>query len=305
MEPSDLAALATLDALLQEESVTGAGRRLGLSTPALSHALARLRERFDDPLLVRAGRKMVLTPRAVALRPRVHDAVAHAAQVYLPPEDFDPARLQRRFRISTTDYLLLLFGRALDEAVGAEAPGLALQVIWNGPDDARRLRDGELDLAIGVYQDLPPELRIRKLFEERFVCVVREGHPRVKKRLSLEQYSSLEHVQVAFSGKPGGPVDDLLAERGLARTVVRSVPYFRSALELVAGSDRILTISERLARQEAKALGLRVLAPPLPLEPYTLSMVWHPRYDGDAAHAWLRGRVLAAVGERTASGPKR
>lgn len=292
LEPSDLSSLAALDALLQEVSVSRAARRLGLSTPAMSHALARLRERFGDPLLVRAGRTMVLTPRAEALQAAVHEAVQAASRIFTEEPDFDPERMRRTLRVSVTDYVLTIFGVAFDEAVRASAPGLDLRFIPNAVDDPERLRTGETDLAIGIYGELPPELKTRPIISDRLVCVVRHGHPVVKRRLTLPHFLTLEHIQVAPRGQPGGYVDELLEARGEKRRVARTVPYFRAALDLVASSDRILTVSERIARALAPSLGLDVLEPPLPLEPFVLSMVWHPRLDADPGHRWLRERLL-------------
>ena len=292
MESTDLAGLATLNALLQEGSVSRAARRVGLSTPAVSHALARLRERFGDPLLVRAGRGMVLTPRAEALKPRVREAMAVASRVFEPEEAFSPSTMRRSLTVSTTDYVLLVFGTVLDEAVRDAAPGLDLRVLPNAVNDAERLRGGATDLAIGIYGDLPPELRTRPIITDRFVCLVRRDHPKVGKRLTLARFVELEHVQVAPRGRPGGYVDELLAERGLTRRVARAVPYFQVALEMTAGSDRILTVSERIATLLGPRLGLKALEPPLPLRPFALSMVWHPRFDADPGHQWLRGQLV-------------
>lgn len=295
MESSDLSALATLDALLQEVSVSGAARKLGLSTPAVSHALAKLRERFGDPLLVRAGRTMVLTPRAESLKPRVRDAVATAGRVFEPMEAFEPERLSRSFTLSMTDYVLVVFGGAFEERLRGAAPGLDLRFVPNTVDDGERLREGESDLAVGIYGNLPPELRSRPLITDRLICVVREGHPSVKNRLTLERFVELPHIQIAPRGRPGGYVDNLLETRGLRRRVARAVPYFQVALELAASSDYLLVVSERIANQLGPRLGLRMLEPPLPFEPYTLSLVWHPRYDGDAAHQWLRSQLLEST----------
>lgn len=292
LETSDLGSLATLDALLQEGSVSKAARRLGLSTPAVSHALARLRERFGDPLLVRAGRTMVLTPRAVALQPVVRDAMAAAGRVFEDERELSPERMRRQMTLSVTDYVLLVFGVPFDEAVREGAPGLDLRFIPNAVEDAERLRSGETDLAVGIYGNLPPELKIRPIITDRFVCVARRGHPAIKRRLTLEQFVALEHIQVAPRGRPGGYVDEILAERGMSRRVARAVPYFQVALELVASSDRLLTVSERIARKLAPRLELEVLEPPIPLEPFALSMVWHPRNDADPGHRWLRERLL-------------
>ena len=294
MQPSDLALLGTLDALLQEGSVTGAARRLGLSTPATSHALARIRERIGDPLLVRAGRAMVLTPRARALRDKVHAAIAAAESALEPDRPFAPAELTRSFTILATDHVLTVLGVELDAAVAAAAPQARLRFLPNTPDDAAALRDGTADLAVGIYAKLPPELRTRKLLTDRFACVVRDRHPRVKKRISLADYIALEHVQVAPRGQPGGVIDDLLAERGHRRHVACAVPFFLAALRLVARTDYVLTISHRIATVMAPCLDLRVLDPPLRLEPYTLSLLWHPRFDADPAHAWLRDLLVKA-----------
>lgn len=295
MQPGDLAALATLDALLQESSVSRAARRLGLSTPAVSHALARLRDRFDDPLLVRAGRHMVLTPRAEALKPQVRDAVEAAARVYEPGQTFDPARTDRAFTVNATDYIMVVFGSVLDEAMQREAPGIELRIVPNSVDDAERLRDGTSDLSIGIYGELPPELKTRAVITDRLVSVVREGHELTRGRVTLERWVGHPHIQVAPRGRPGGYVDDMLAARGLSRRVTRAVPYFQVALEMAARSDAVLTVSERIAARLGPGLGLVVLEAPLPLEPFALSMVWHPRFDADPGHRWLREQVVAAT----------
>jgi DNA-binding transcriptional LysR family regulator len=291
----DLNLLVALDALLQEASVTRAGERVGLSTPAMSHALGRLREHLEDPLLVRAGRGMVLTPRAVALQPRVRAVLSEAGAVLTPERAFEPARLERTFRIHATDHVLTVLGATLDRLAAREAPRASLQFIPNAPDDAALLREGSIDLAVGVYSGLPPELRTQRLFEDRFVCVVREGHPKVGRKLSLEQFLALEHVQIAPRGRPGGYLDALLAARDQRRRVARAVPYFLAGLHLVAETDYLLTLSERVARALAPRFGLKLLAPPLPLEPYVLSHIWHPRQDADPAHRWLREVLVRAA----------
>lgn len=293
METIDLNLLIALDALLQEGSVTRAALRVGLSTPAMSHALGRLRERLDDPVLVRAGRGMVLTPRAEALRPRVHTLVAEARQALAPERPFSAAALDRTFVVLATDYVLSTLGAPLDRSLREEAPLASLRFIPNTKDDPALLRAGEADLAIGIYGDLPQEMRSRQLLTDRFVVVVRQAHP--IKRLSLAQFVELPHIQVAPRGTPGGYIDDLLRERGLARRVARAVPYFLPALVLASQTDYLLTISERLAQQMAPSLGLRLLDAPLPLQPYALSLVWHPRFDGDPGHRFLRDAFARAA----------
>ncbi|HEU4405774.1 MAG TPA: LysR family transcriptional regulator [Polyangiaceae bacterium] len=296
VEAHDLGLFVTLDALLQEGSVTGAARRLGLSTPAMSHALARIRERFGDPMLVRAGRRMVLTPRAEALRPAVRDLVSEAGRLLRPDGPFDARSLEQSFVVHATDHVLTVLGVALDRVARAGAPRVTLRFRPNAPDDAAALREGSADLAVGIYGKLPPELRSRRLFTDRLVCVVREGHPGVGKRLTAAEFARLEHVQIAPRGRPGGSeVDHELAARGLERRIARAVPYFLAGLSLVAETDYVLTVSERLARGLGPRLGLRVLEPPLPLKPYALNLLWHSRFDGDEAHRWLREAFVEAA----------
>jgi len=300
VQSPDLNLLVVLDALLQEQSVSRAAKRLGLSTPATSHALARLRVQIGDPLLVRAGQQMTLTPRAVNLRDRVAATVGDALAVLRDEEPADVRRLDRAFRIHASDHSITLIGPALDRLVRA-APGASLQFVPSQADEPKMLRAGVADLAIGVYDyspysELPSELRIQQLFDDTFACVVRAGHPTVKRKISLRQFAELGHVQVAPRGQPGGYVDELLAARGLSRTIARAVPYFLAGLVLVAETDYVLTLSARLARRMAKRLGLRVVEPPaeLGLEPYAVSQLWHPRDDKDGGHRWLRQQVVSA-----------
>jgi DNA-binding transcriptional LysR family regulator len=302
MQPADLSLLVSLDALLQEGGVTGAARRVGLSTPAMSHCLARIRERLGDPILVRAGRGMVLTPRAVALKPQVHQAVEAARAALAPPRPFLAQELDRAFVVHATDYVLTVLGATVDRLLREEAPKAVLRVVPNSADDAAQLREQGSDLAVGIYGDLPPEMRARTLLTDRFVCVVRKGHPLLLKRFTLGQFVAGMHLQVAPRGRPGGYIDDVLRERGLTRTVARAVPYFHAALQLAAETDYLLTVSERVARRFADALSLTVLEVPLPLRPYALSLVWHPRLDADEGHrfmrdVWVRAAQQAA-GER-------
>jgi DNA-binding transcriptional LysR family regulator len=297
MEPTDFGLLVSLDALLQEGSVTGAARRVGLSTPAMSHALARIRERLGDPILVRSGRGMLLTPRALLLKPQVHNVVTEARRALEPERPFVASELSRTFVVHATDYVLTILGATVDRILLHEAPRVCVRFVPNTPDDPALLRDQGSDLAVGIYGDLPQEMRSRQLLTDRFVAVVRKGHPGIGKRFTLEQFVSLAHIQVAPRGKPGGYVDDVLRERGLTRKVARAVPYFLTALQLVSETDYILTISERIAKRYERALRLQVLEVPLKLRPYALGLVWHSRVDGDAGHRFLRDVFLRAARE--------
>ena len=289
--------LISLDALLREGSVTKAARRVGLTQSAMSHALGRLREQLGDPLLVRAGRQMVLTPRAEALAPRVARVVREMTQIFASEETFDPSALERSFDIRTTDLVQFVLMPELDTILNMEAPRVDLTVSPLIEQEIEPLRTGSSDLAMGVFRDLPPDIRQQALFTDRFVCLVRQGHPAATSglTLSLSQYASLSHVLVAPRGKPGSMVDRRLAEHGIKRRVARLVPHFLIAPFIVARSDAIVTLSERLAQRLVPLLGLEILEPPLALEPYTVSMTWHERYDNDAAHRWLRDALLRAA----------
>jgi DNA-binding transcriptional LysR family regulator len=301
MKQADFNLLIALDALLQEENVSRAAARVGLSTPAMSHALARLRTQVDDPLLVRAGQRMVLTPRADGLRARVEAVVREARDVLAPPPIEDVRTVQRTFRIHTSDHLITVLGGELDR-LAREGPNITLHVMPCIAETPAQLRDGTVDLAIGVfdyspYSELPSDLRIQQLYEDEFTCVVRAGHPGVARSLSLEQYAALEHVQIAPRGNPGGYVDDLLARHGLRRRIARALPYFVAGLALVAETDYLLTCSIVLARRMKNRFGLRIVTPPkdLGLEPFPITQLWHPRHDRDPPHKWLREIVVEAA----------
>lgn len=296
MESRDLTLLLTLDALLQEGSVTRAARRLGLSTPATSHALARIRERLGDPILVRAGRSMVLTPRAEQLRPEVRSLVEEATRVLSAAVPFSPRELERVFTVHATDHLVLVLGPAIDRILREEAPHVSLRFVPSSLDDWIPLRDGTADLSVCLPGHFPPEFRTRQLFTDRFVCVVREGHPRVGADLPLEAFTELDHIEVAPLGLPSH-IDHLLAEQGLTRRVRRVVPYFVSGLLMAAGSDDVLTVSRRASTALAPLLRLRLVEPPLPLPSYALNLLWHPRLDNEPANRWLRDVFVRAAQE--------
>lgn len=302
--------LISLDALLREASVTKAARRVGLTQSAMSHALGRLREHLGDPLLVRAGRQMVLTAKAEALAPRVAHLVEEMSRVFAPDEGFEPAALTRTFSLRTTDHILFVLMPELDALLNREAPLVDLVVTSLTEPGIEILRHGQTDLAVGVYSDLPSDVRSQGLFTDRFVCLVRRDHPVVRSGLGLSQYSAMPHVLVAPRGTPGGIVDQVLAEHGVRRRVARAVPHFLVAPFLVARSDAVVTMSERLAQRIAPVLDLAMLEPPVALPHYTLAMVWHERQDADPAHRWLRDAIvraasrLPALGSRSSAEPR-
>ena len=305
VSPVDLNLLAVLDAILQTGSVSRAAEKVGITKPAMSHALARLREQIGDPVLVRAGQEWQLSERALAMRDEVRALAEGARGVLTKERGFDPATSTREFRVHATDHMLALLGTGIGTSLSDEAPHTSLRFLPIQADDAPSLRGGNVDLALGVFPDLPPEFRTQKLFEERFACVVRASHPDAAGKLTLKTYLELDHVLVAPRGRSGGTVDTALADRGLSRRVTRFVPYFLSALDLASRTDLVLTVSERLATMYADRFGLQVLKPPLVLPPYPITQVWHPRVDADPSHRWFRRLVARVAGEMANAPPRR
>jgi DNA-binding transcriptional LysR family regulator len=299
----DLNLLTALDALLRERQVTRAAATLGLSQPAMSHALKRLRELFGDPLLVRSGQGMALTARAAELQPRVREVLARVPPL-LEPEPFVPAHCARTFRLVMTDLVGWLLLPTLVGHLAEVAPRATLRVLPPMEDVPAALETGRVDLALGVHSRPPEGLRQQRLFTDTLVCVVRQGHPSVRGGLSLKTYAGLSHVVVAPRGLPGSAVDEELARRGLRRHVALTVPHFLLAPHVVAGSDAVATLSAHLAARLAPLLSLEVHLPPLPLPGQPISQLWHERTHADPAHRWLREQVReACAGLADASAP--
>ena len=297
----DLNLLVALDALLEAESVTGAARQVGLSQPAMSSALGRLRDLFGDPLLLRGRGGMIPTPLARELRAPVRRVVREVAGMLEPTGPFDAAA-PHRFRIAVTDYVGLVLLPAIAARIQAAGPALELEVRavhdWQLPADD--LDTGRLDLAVSFFRAVPSGLRAEHLFDEQFVCAVRRDHPGVRSRLGLRQFTALPHLLVAPRAGVTGVVDAALAARGLTRRIAVTVPHFMVAPAVVAGTDCVATLAARVARLGAAMAPLRLLAPPLPLDGFAIEMVWHPQTDDHPPAAWLRDQVRAAAAGLTA-----
>ncbi|HEX8064083.1 MAG TPA: LysR family transcriptional regulator [Allosphingosinicella sp.] len=292
MAAPDLNLLVTLDVLLSEGSVAGAARRLRLSPSAMSRALARLRATTGDPLLVRAGRGLVPTPRAIALRERIGPLVDEARAVLRPADRLDLSRLARTFTLRTREGFVENFGPALLARIGAEAPAARLVFLAKADRDSAPLREGGVDLETGVVgAGTGPELRAQALFRDRFVGVVRPGHPLAAHAVTPAAYAGGRHVHVAASGSDHGALDDALRTLGLERDVATTVGGFAAALALARASDLIATVPERHTGNLRD--GLVTFSLPFPMPEIPLSLLWHPRLDADPAHRWLRGCVRA------------
>jgi len=290
----DLNLALVLHALLAERSVSRAAKRLGLSQSATSHALARLRSSLEDPLFLRVPHGIVPTPRAEALAAPLAAGLALLSQSLVAPPRFEPSTHSRSFRIAATDYVeFLLLPRFLG-ALASEAPNVDVWVRPYSDEALVALGRGDVELVIGVVgpEAGSPGLQQLQLITERLVCVVREGHPLTRGRLTLARFAAAKHVLIAPRGRPGGPVDDALAARGLARKIAVAVPHFLAAPHIIAETDLVLTMAERIAASFASVLPLKILELPFELPLVRGSMLWHERHSGDPAHAWLRQRLV-------------
>ncbi len=290
MSTPDLNLLVTLDVLLAEGSVARAARRLRLSPSAMSRALARLRETTGDPLLVRAGRGLVPTPRALELRERVSQLVQDGEAVLRPAEKLDLKQLLRTFTLRTSEGFVENFGPELIARVGREAPGVRLCFVQKPDKDSAPLRDGVVDLETGVIgKATAPELRVQALFRDRFIGVVRKGHPLSQGEITPARYAAGQHIYVSRQGLDRGPVDDALSALGLERKIVTIVGGFSTALALARATDLITSVPERHTGN--LRVGMHSFTLPLSSLEITVSLFWHPRLDADPAHRWLRALV--------------
>jgi len=257
----------------------------------MSRALARLRKTTGDPLLVRAGRGLVPTPRALELREAVSRLVQDAEGVLRPAETPDPKQIIRTFTLRTSDGFVENFGPALIARAGAEAPGVRLCFLQKTNKETTFLRDGIVDLETGVVGDtISPELRVQMLFRDRFIGVVRNGHSLSEGKMTAARYTAGRHILVSRRGLDRGPIDEAVKMLGLRREIVTIVGGFSTALALARASDLIASVPER----HTGNLRAGMYSFPLPVSSpeIAISLLWHPRMDADPAHRWLRGLVM-------------
>lgn len=291
----DLNLLVALDALLEENSVTAAAERLNLSAPAMSRTLARIRRATGDDILVRSGRTMVPTARALELRDEARELVRRASAVLTPPKELDLARLDRVFTIRGHDALLGALASPLVARVGAAAPRATVSLLAETDTDRPDLTRGHVDLELGSAVPDRTGLSYEVLGSDRMVLALRRGHPMAGRRLTLERLAEMDHVTVSRRGRVHGVLDEALAARGLTRRVLASLPTSAAALDVVAGSDAVVIVADRMCGPLAARLGVVTRPAPVELPPVEVVMTWHHRHDSDPAHAWLRGQVRATL----------
>ncbi|MFF8373603.1 LysR family transcriptional regulator [Streptomyces lydicus] len=298
----DLNLLRALDALLQENSVTRAAERLGTSPAAASRTLARLRRAVGDPLLVRAGQEMVPTPRALELREEVGALLRGCDNVLRPGAGFDAVHLRRTFTVQATDLILAGLAGTLTDRIHAEAPHVDVVFLPEALEGGPALRQGWVDVELGVLGHLDPEVRTQRLTRMTLVGIARSGHPLFDGRIDARRFAAADHIGISRHGKRLGPIDDALAERGLRRRLAVVVPSHTGAMMLARNSDLVaLTLADWLP-DTLSALGLRAFPLPLDLAPLDFGMAWHPRNSADPGHRWFRDHLAAAVLAPSATG---
>ncbi|HYD32401.1 MAG TPA: LysR family transcriptional regulator [Azospirillaceae bacterium] len=302
MHPINLAAvdlnlLVVFDALMRERHATRAGIRLGLTQPAVSHALGRLRGLFGDELLVRAPGGMVPTPLALGLEPRVREALAQLESLLSRDVPFDPARSDAALTVGMSDYAAFVLLPDLARRLAAQAPRVTLRVRHTSHVLGHDMLDrGEAELIVGSFPAPPARLASEALFAEDFLCVARAGHPAFQAPLTLEAYRALPHLNVSLHGEPTGYVDRMLERtHGTGRRIAVTIGHFLMAPFVVADTDLVATEPRRVVAPLAARLGLSVQEPPVAIRPFAVTMTWHRRLDTDPLHRWLRDLVASAA----------
>ncbi|WP_207538817.1 LysR family transcriptional regulator [Sabulicella rubraurantiaca] len=294
----DLNLLVALNALLEERHVSRAALRVGLSQPAMSNALARLRATFGDDLLVRTPRGMEPTTRGLELADQVRQVLRQVERVLTPDSGFNPSRCEHRFVLRMSDLLSLLFLPAIARALLHEAPLAALEVVHLSPaQTVQALEADGCDLALSMGLAHGGSIARQALLPDRMVCVMRQAHPSARGRLDLERLLALQHLRVSISPVDSRFVDDALTRMGRSRRVAANVPHWLVVPEVLRATDLVAVMPERLAdvlAREADGFARRDL--PLPETAFEWALYWHRRHEGSAQHAWLRGLVMRAIG---------
>lgn len=290
----DLNLLVVLDALLAERHVSRTASRLNMSQPAVSHALGRLRHLFGDPLLIRRGGHLVPSARALEIAPALSDALRQVRDV-LGPARFDPATEKRTFRLAMSDYGSAVILPGLLKKLRLEAPGIGIVITQSSREAMLGLvLDGECDLALGVFPDLPARVEADPLFVEHFACLADreglEGHD----HLDLAAYLARPHMLVAMKDEANSEIDAALRAMGHARRIAVTLPHWGNAPRLIPGTDLVLTVARKALAHWERDPALAVFAPPFPIPPFSFVQVWHERRGGDPTHAWLRAAVANA-----------
>lgn len=290
----DLNLLLVFDALMQEQNVTRAGQRIGLSQPATSAALARLRHLFEDELLVKTINGMQPTPKAIQLTEKLRSALLQIQSALTQEDTFIPETSDRVFRLGMSDYAEFVLLPELMQQLSQQAPQIQLQVRATDRQEALSLLDeNHIDLAIGFYPKQSSWHQKQILFEEQFACVCRQDHPLIKTNLTLKTYLKVSHLLVSLREDHSGRIDQLLAEQNLQRHIALVIPHFLLSGFILARTDLVAALPKRLAQCWMNFLPLKVLPLPLKVSGFSVSMLWHARDQNEPGHSWLRSLCVS------------
>lgn len=298
LRKSDLHLLMCFDALAATHSVSRAAQRMGITQPAMSNVLARLRKTYSDPLFVKSRGGVSPTPKALELVEPTRRALDQVARVLAPAGPFDPRTARARLTATATDYIAFVLMPRLVQRLERLAPGIELEIrVSNREMASQWLERGEIDFRIGWVRRPPGDLRFKKLYTDRFVCLVRAGHPAVKQVLSVDDYCNLRHVRTVVHNLPetGPVIDDALAAIGRRARISVISQDFLTLPFLVASSDLIATVPERLAQPFLRMLSLQILPPPVKLPDLAITLFWHERSQRSPLHRWFRELTAATA----------
>ena len=299
----DLNQLVLFQQLMVERRVSRVAENLGLTQPAVSNTLAKLRRQFGDDLFVRTPKGMMPTPLAEQMAGPIGDALALIHSGLNPHSRFDPASVQRSITIGMTDIGEIVFLPELLAHLQQVAPGVALTTVRTTASTLREdMEAGKVDLAIGPLPQLKAGFFQRRLFRQRYVCLFRQGHPLDRKRMSLADFQAAEHLIIVSAGTGHGKVDDLIRRAGIERRMRLTVPHFVSVGHILQRSDMVTTVTERLAERLAAPFGLRFLPHPIDLPEVAINLFWHAKVHRSPAHQWLRGLLFDLFGDDTTPG---
>lgn len=291
----DLNLLIALDLLIEEGSVVGAARRMDLSAPAMSRTLARIRAAVGDPILVRAGRGLAPTPRALQLREQVRGVLEQAHALFNTGREIDLATLERTFSIRANDVFIAAYRGRLREAFRAQAPKAVLRFVPESDVDDDAMDQGRIDLYISSARQFGADIKLQTLFNTGFVGLAHERHPIFAEEIDPRRFAAFDHIAVSRRGRMHGPIDEVLDTLGLKRRVTLIVPTFHAAIFATADGDVLLPQMPRgmLGATQRLGLPLRTFELPIPLQTVVITQAWHPRLDHDPAHQWLRRTIKA------------
>jgi DNA-binding transcriptional LysR family regulator len=292
MQEPDLKLLAALDILLREQSVTVAAEKMNLSVPAMSRTLARIRRMMKDPILVRAGMRLVPTPKAIGLQPRVAALIAEARALVSSAHPTPLEELEQTFTIRAEEAFVVLADE-MNAMLEKHAPKIRLRLVTRSAEDFESLREGTVQLDIGEIKTRSPDLKRQMLFQSASIGVARSDHPLFRGNITAKKYAAYRHVNASRRGISFTPIDVELEKLNLQRTIALVVPSFQAAMLAAANSQLLATIPKVLTRS-AGLLELRTFQIPVPIPPITIFQAWHPRFDADPVHRFVRECVAKA-----------